>query len=125
MDDPIDRRLAEFINYYPERQRVKFMFIREREGVYQFGTKRIVVRVEKDKIKIRVGAGYLSIDEFLDQYNPTELERLERKDPLKKFSEKIAEQKTIVGKEIRENSPIRGSPMRDNTSPKAGNPNKR
>ena len=125
-DDPIDKRLAEFINNYPERQRLKIMFMRESEGVYQFGTKRIAVRVEKDKINIRVGGGYLSIDEFLDQYTPTELERLERKDPLKKFSEKIAVQKTIVGKEIRENSPIRGSPMRGNTSPmRQGSPSKR
>jgi hypothetical protein len=39
---------------------------------------------------VRVGGGYLSIDEFLDQYTPAELEKLERKDPLKKFSEKVA-----------------------------------
>jgi len=49
----------------------------------------------------------LSIDEFLDQYTPAELEKLERKDPLKKFSEKVAVQKTLVGKELRESSPIR------------------
>lgn len=42
------------------------MFMRESEGVYQFGTKRVAVKVEKDCIKIRVGGGYLSIDEFLD-----------------------------------------------------------
>lgn len=56
-----------------------------------------------------MGGGYLSIDEFLDQYTPAELEKLERKDPLKKFSEKVAVQKTLVGKELRENSPVRGS----------------
>jgi hypothetical protein len=84
------------------------MFMRESEGIYQFGTKRVYVRVEKDKINIRVGGGYLSIDEFLDQYTPAELEKLERKDPLKKFSEKIAVQKTLVGKELREISPVRG-----------------
>jgi hypothetical protein len=39
---------------------------------------------------VRVGGGYLSIDEFLDTYTPLELEKIERKDPLKKFSEKIA-----------------------------------
>jgi hypothetical protein len=102
-DDPIDKRLAEFINNYPERQRLKIMFMRVSEGVYQFGTK----RVEKDKINIRVGGGYLSIDEFLDQYTSTELERLERKDPLKRFSEKIAVQKTIAGKDIRGELPLR------------------
>ena len=48
------------------------------------------MKVDKDKINIRVGGGYLSIDEFLDQYTPVELEKLERKDPLKRFNEKIA-----------------------------------
>ena len=67
----------------------------------------MAVRVDKGKINIRVGGGYLSIDEFLDQYTPAELEKLERKDPLKKFSEKIAVQKTLTGKELRESSPIR------------------
>jgi len=39
---------------------------------------------------VRVGGGYLSIDEFLDQYTPVEIEKLERRDPLKRFSEKVA-----------------------------------
>jgi hypothetical protein len=81
--------------------------MRETEGVYQFGTKRVMVKVEKDAIKIRVGGGFLSIDEFLDQYTPVELEKLERKDPLKRLSEKIAIQKTIVNAAVREQSPIR------------------
>lgn len=33
-DDPVDTKLAEFINNYPERQRLKIMFLRESEGVY-------------------------------------------------------------------------------------------
>lgn len=49
-DDPIDKRLAEFINNYPDRQKLKIMFLRESEGVYQFGSKRVAVRVDKDKI---------------------------------------------------------------------------
>ena len=53
--------------------------MRETEGVYQFGTKRVMVKVEKDAIKIRVGGGFLSIDEFLDQYTPVELEKLDKK----------------------------------------------
>lgn len=65
-NDQIDKRLAEYINNYPDRQKLKIMFMRESEGVYQFGTKRVAVRVDKDRINIRVGGGYLSIDEFLD-----------------------------------------------------------
>ena len=91
--------------------------MRESEGVYQFGTKRVAVKVEKDNIKIRVGGGYLSIDEFLDQYTPSELEKLERKDPMKRFSEKVAIQKTIVNAAVREQSPVTRPPQQ-NTSAK-------
>ena len=66
------------------------MFCRESEGVYSFGSKRIHVKCERDGIKIRVGGGYLSIDEFLDQYTPIDVERLERTDPLRRFSQKVA-----------------------------------
>lgn len=71
------------------------MFMRESAGVYVFGSRRVSVKVERDKIKIKVGGGYLSIDEFLSQYTPIELEKLERRDPLKRFSEKVAVQKTV------------------------------
>ena len=124
-DDAIDKRLAEYINNYPERSKLKIMFMRESEGIYQFGTKRIYVRVDKDKINIRVGGGFLSIDEFLDQYTPAELEKLERKDPLKKFSEKVAVQKTIVGKEVRENSPVRSPERSPGKSPQKRSPRKK
>ena len=65
-NDVIDKKLAEYINNYPDRQKLKIMFMRETEGVYQFGTKRVYVRCVRDKIEIKVGGGYLSLDEFLD-----------------------------------------------------------
>ena len=65
-EDAIDMKLADFINNYPDRNKLKIMFMRESSGVYEFGSKRVNVRIEKGKIKIRVGGGYLSIDEFLD-----------------------------------------------------------
>ena len=66
------------------------MFMRESEGVYEFCSKKVKVSVQRDKIQIKVGGGYLSIDEFLDQYTPAELEKLERRDPLKRFNERVA-----------------------------------
>jgi hypothetical protein len=33
-DDPIDKRVAEYINNYPDRSKFKIMFMRESEGVY-------------------------------------------------------------------------------------------
>ena len=83
------------------------MFMRESEGVYEFGSRKVMVKVERDKIQIKVGGGYLSIDEFLDQYTPVELEKLERRDPLKRFSEKVAVQKTLDNRAGIELSPVR------------------
>ena len=42
-----DKKLAEYINNYPDRQKLKIMFMRESEGVYSFGSKRVAVKVEK------------------------------------------------------------------------------
>jgi len=65
-DDPVDTRLAEYINNYPDRQKLKIMFMRESSGVYEFGSRRVMVKVDREKINIKVGGGFLSIDEFLD-----------------------------------------------------------
>ena len=78
-NDLIDKKLAEYINTYPDRQKLKIMFLREAEGVYEFGSKRITVKVERDTIQVKVGGGYLTIDEFLDTYTPVELERIQNR----------------------------------------------
>ena len=65
-NDDVDMKVAEFINNYPDRNKLKIMFMRESAGVYEFGSKKIHVRIEKGRILIRVGGGYMSIDEFLD-----------------------------------------------------------
>ena len=75
--------------------------------MYQFGSKRVLVRVERDKITIKVGGGFVLIDEFLEQYTPLELDKLVRKDPLKKIQERVAIQKTLVNRGAVESSPIR------------------
>ena len=115
--DEVDMKLADFINNYPDRQKLKIMFLRESEGVYSFGSKKILIKVKNGQIKskyrlnqliyekfficiVRVGGGYLSIDEFLDQYTPEELAKIERRDPLKRFSEKVILQKTSQSKPV-------------------------
>jgi len=57
------------------------MFLRESEGVYQFGSKRVYIKVEKgDKILVRVGGGFMNINEFINQYTLEEAEKITRKD---------------------------------------------
>ena len=49
-DDTIDLKLAEFINSSTNPNKLTTLFIRERQGVYQFGTKRIFIKMEGGKI---------------------------------------------------------------------------
>ena len=67
-DDPIDKKLAEYINNAPVKLRSQLTFVRESEGMYKYGKKRVFMKIEKDMIIIRVGGGYLTIEEFIDQY---------------------------------------------------------
>ena len=39
------------------------------------------MKIENDLLVVRVGGGYIKIDEFLEQYTGVELEKLEKKDP--------------------------------------------
>jgi len=90
-NDRIDQLLGNFINRYPERKSMGIMFLRESEGVYQFGQKRVYIKVEKgDKILCRVGGGYISINQFIEQFMPEETEKITRKDVVQKFANKIS-----------------------------------
>ena len=51
------------------------MFIRLSPGIYSFGSKKVCIKVDNGKINIRVGGGYLRIDEFLEKYTTVELEK--------------------------------------------------
>lgn len=76
-NDKIDRTLANFINKYPERKKMNVMFLRDSEGVYRFGQKRIYIKVEKgERILVRVGGGFMGIEEFIRQYTPEETEKI-------------------------------------------------
>ena len=72
-DDPVDVKVAEFINNYPDRNKLKVMFMRESAGVYEFGSKRVYAKIDKNRIQIRVGGGFMDIDQFLEQHTPIEL----------------------------------------------------
>lgn len=89
-NDAIDKRLAEFINNNPDKARLASMFVRENgESIYHFGSKKLFIKVEQDQIIIRVGGGFLNIEEFLAQYMTVEFEKQERRDPMKKRRESL------------------------------------
>ncbi len=73
-NDALDSKLAAFINNKPDADKYRQLFVRESSGVYQFGSKKVYVKMEKDKILIRSGGGYVSIEEFLNLYSQREME---------------------------------------------------
>ena len=43
----LDEHLAEYLTLYPEKEKLQIMFLRETEGVYHFGSKRVYLKCEK------------------------------------------------------------------------------
>jgi len=56
------------------------MFLREAPGVYEFGSRKIMIQLDREKLQIKVGGSTLSIEEFLDSYTPKALEQMNRRD---------------------------------------------
>ena len=84
--DPVDQSLANYINNYPEKKKLQIMFLRESEGVYQFGQRRVYVKVEKgNQILVRVGGGFMHIDDFIEQYTDSEVAKIERHNVVERF----------------------------------------
>ena len=67
MDDKIDKHLAEIIN---KSEKSKMLFIRESEGIYTYCKKKVFMKCQDDRLIIRVGGGYMSLEEFIDTFNP-------------------------------------------------------
>ena len=68
-NDQVDRKLANYLNSFPERKKLSIMFLRETEGVYKFGSKRVYIKIsQQDNLQVRVGGGYMHIDNFIEQY---------------------------------------------------------
>jgi hypothetical protein len=53
-------------------QELNFQTLLKMESAIQY----CITPIYSTKFVVRVGGGYLSIDEFLDQYTPVELEKL-------------------------------------------------
>jgi hypothetical protein len=56
-------------------KKASMLFVREQEGVYSYGKRRIFIKVEKYSLIVRVGGVFLTIDEFIDNYSPYEVRK--------------------------------------------------
>lgn len=71
--DFIDNALSDYLN---SRDGVLLIpFIRESYGVYTYGSKRIMISCERNKIIIKLGGGYMPIEKFIDNYTESEIDK--------------------------------------------------
>ena len=99
-DDPIDRALANFLNFYPHPEKLKILFLREQEGVYRFGSRQVIVKIEKgfkmqDQVQMKVGGGFMSAKEFVERYTDYEVLKITRRDVMSRFKDTVKEIKEI------------------------------
>ncbi len=69
--DPVDEMMAKYLNECEYYVPVK----RQAEGQYMYGSKKIFAKIMNGKLIIRVGGGYMLIDEFLKNYAEIEREK--------------------------------------------------
>ena len=72
--DQMDEMLGQWINTHG----CEFEIRRLGGGFYMFGEKKIYAKIINGKLIIRVGGGYMSIDEFMQHYGALELARQQR-----------------------------------------------
>lgn len=71
--DYIDVALGEQLN--DRDGDLQIPFVRIRQGQYTFGTRKVIVSLERDKITVKVGGGFLTLERFLRCYTCAELEK--------------------------------------------------
>lgn len=88
--DILDEELGKFLNQYEKRNKLRIMFMRESEGIYMFGQRRICLKLEKNnKILARVGGGLMDINKFIELYTPEEVKKIQVIDAFEKFKNRV------------------------------------
>lgn len=72
-EDALDVALGNYLNLRDFGLAVPF--IREGGGVYVFGTRKVLVNYERGKLTVKVGGGFLPIEEFIQAYSDIEVEK--------------------------------------------------
>jgi len=70
--DKTDERMAIYMNNFD----LDVPMVRSGEGNYVFGTRKIFAKIMNEKLVIRVGGGFMLIEEFLPTYGQQELDKI-------------------------------------------------
>ena len=72
LNDEVNQKLEEFM----QMNRLPIKFVRIGEGLYTFGSKKIFVKVLNERLVIRIGGGYMFIEQFIKMHANHELNKL-------------------------------------------------
>ena len=87
--DENDIKLEQYLKYfYSKRKLPKITFKKTSPNNYEYGTQKIMVKIEKDNIRIRHVGGYSSLDKFIDNNAINEEIKLKKQSGKKKQNKK-------------------------------------
>ena len=73
---------------------MKILFMRNSEGVYTFGQKKVYVKVEKgNQCYVRVGGGFMHVKEFIEKFTEYEVDKISRKSVITGFGKQLKTQR--------------------------------
>ena len=77
--DKIDKKLEQYLKYfYSKRSFPKVLFKKTSTNNYEYGTQKVMVKIEGDTIRIRYVGGYLLIDKFIEMNAANEEKKLKK-----------------------------------------------
>lgn len=76
LSNPIDLALYDFMSI--QKPSLPIKFVKDCDGVYIFGTKKVFIKLDNGKLHVRIGGGFMIIDEFIKVFMGQELDKLNR-----------------------------------------------
>ena len=77
--DKIDKSLELYLKYfYSKRSFPKIMFRKTSTNNYEYGTQKVMIKIEGDTIRVRYVGGYLLLDKFIELNAATEEKKLKK-----------------------------------------------
>ena len=70
--DKVDELMAVYMNNFDLDVPIQ----RLGDGNYMFGSRKIFAKIMNDKLVIRVGGGFMLVDEFLNTFGPQEMAKM-------------------------------------------------
>ena len=100
-NDYIDEALGQYLN--SRDIPLLIPFVRESYGVYFYGSKKVTISLERGKIIVKSGGGFMPIASFIDNYTESEIDKFEKHGAFSPRAKSYVEKVTKEGNLLDEN----------------------